>query len=244
MLARYEHASVADLAAPLNAWQWGGGRGVLLHGPAGTGKTHAAVALWRHFQSTHPATDLSSGTSFVSVARLFQEKRRQMDGRQSEGWKEPDWRRSRFVVFDDWDKVRMSEWVQEELFSIIDILYCRRVPIVVTSNLLPRDFARISGPYVTDRIKEMVVPIAMTGPSRRVAPSGSHEASHAEEGHGQSSPARGVDAGASHEPELVARADCPLEGERAAQAGVEHRSDLSPEEWARAEARLHVLLGR
>jgi hypothetical protein len=48
------------------------------------------------------------------------------------------------------------------------------VPVIVTSNLSPRDFAKHSGEYITDRIKEMVVPVPMLGVSRRVAPTACH----------------------------------------------------------------------
>jgi hypothetical protein len=238
MLDRYAQATVADLNPTLRDWDFGGGRGLLLHGPAGTGKTHAAVALFKRERERPPA-------KFVSVARFLFEKKRQMSGPTD--WREPDWRGVRFVVLDDFDKARLTEWAREELFIAIDTLYNRCVPIVVTSNLTPAQFAQHVGPYVADRLKEMVVPVPMLGASRRRAPdvpARSHPASHAQGGHGQPSPADGLAQGASHESELVAGTDCPLEGERTASDGVEHRSDLSPEEWARAEARLHVLLGR
>lgn len=170
MLTRYEQATVLDLDEQLQGWSFEGGRGLLLHGDKGTGKTHAAYALWRDWLARNPADSLNPDAPFVSLARLFKEKRAAMDDKQTPGWSEPSWKSVRFVVFDDWDKCRWSEWVAEEMFSIIDTLYCRMVPIIVTSNLTPRAFAQHSGEFITDRIKEMVVPVPMLGQSRRRSP--------------------------------------------------------------------------
>lgn len=166
MLERYSQATLADLDSPLNDWDFDGGRGLLLYGPKGTGKTHAAVAL--RDAAMQSMSLPSSFAPYVSLARLMQEKRRAMN--VDTGWREPDWRSVRFVVFDDWDKLRWSEWVAEEMFGIVDTLYCRMIPVVITSNLRPRDFARHSGQYVADRVKEMCVPVELAGVSRRMTP--------------------------------------------------------------------------
>lgn len=169
MLTRYEQATVLDLDEQLQGWSFEGGRGLLLHGDKGTGKTHAAYALWRDWLARNPADSLNLDAPFVSLARLFKEKRAAMDDKQTPGWSEPSWKSVRFVVFDDWEKARQSEWVQEELFSIIDTLYCRMIPIIVTTNLPPNQFIRCSGEFVGDRLREMVVPYHMAGASRRVS---------------------------------------------------------------------------
>lgn len=253
MLIRYEQATVLDLDPALQAWDWGGGRGLLLHGPKGTGKTHAAVAMWKDWQARNPAQSLDASAPFVSLARLMQEKRRSFDGKETPGWAEPNWKSVRFVVFDDWDKCRWSEWVAEEMFSIIDTLYCRMVPIIVTSNLTPAEFARHSGEYVTDRIKEMVVPVPMLGQSRRKAPdvratgTAAHPG-HASRGNGLPSPADCADAGPAAQPEQQAEPHGALARVRPTQDGVGREreapaSDLSPAERDAAEAHLRVLLG-
>jgi hypothetical protein len=240
MLERYAHASVADLEPTLRDWDFSGGRGLLLHGPAGTGKTHAAVALWRQHRGAY------TPAKFVSVVRLMQEKRRAMNDAQTAGWVEPNWKVARFVVFDDFDKARWSEWVAEEMFAIIDTLYARCVPIIVTTNHSPRELAGRVGEYTADRLREMVVPVLVGGQSRRSAPSGSYTASHAEGGHGQSSPADGVDAGASHQSQSEAESDGAFARVGVAEAGV---GRPSPEEWMdpaakrAAEAQVRLLVG-
>lgn len=175
-LSLYEKATVADLEPPLNDWDFSGGRGLLLYGDPGVGKTYAAYALWRQF-CNHPtdcAFPIMSGrvAPFLSVAQYIRETKAAFDLKPEAKPTPIKWEQSvRFAVFDDFDKARLTDWAREEMFAIIDTLYTRQIPVVITSNCpTPKAFINHVGPYIGDRIKAMCVPHPMKGQSRRRSP--------------------------------------------------------------------------
>ena len=75
------------------------------------------------------------------------------------------------VVFDDLGAERRTNYAVEQLFQVIDTRYRNNKPIIITTNLTPkeiRDTQDMALKRVYDRIEEMcVLPVKMVGPSRR-----------------------------------------------------------------------------
>lgn len=129
-----------DLNSParLGALGWWGGdcksRPMLvLTGPPGTGKTHAAIAL----AACAIRDDLT--VAFTEVAELANALRAtQRDGAPltREQVLHP-YRTAGFVILDDLGAGRWTEFVYEELFNLINHRYGRAMLTVITTNLSP-----------------------------------------------------------------------------------------------------------
>jgi DNA replication protein DnaC len=163
MLERFAGAHTELLPKDLKEWDWiASARAPYLYGAAGVGKTFAAVAMREAARRAYPQLDIR----FISLARLFKMKRDSI-GNPNNGFVDINWKKVDAVVFDDIDKLRITEWVKEELFVIIDTLYGRCVPTLITSNLYPQQVQGYFGTFVADRLREMCKSYHLTGGSRR-----------------------------------------------------------------------------
>jgi DNA replication protein DnaC len=71
------------------------------------------------------------------------------------------------VVLDDLGAERVTDWVQEQLYKLINERYERMLPTVVTSNCSLQELEyRLGGPVV-DRLAEMCDVVPVTGRSWR-----------------------------------------------------------------------------
>lgn len=129
----------------------------MLYGPKGVGKSHALAAFMMG-SGVHPHY-----CRLVSVAQMFADMRRHMNNPDH---KVIDLRNASLVGFDDLGKERMTPWVAEQFFLMIDDLYSREVSIMIATNL-GASLEHHVGEFVWDRFKEMLVPTPMRGESRR-----------------------------------------------------------------------------
>lgn len=111
-------------------WVLAGKGGIYLYGARGTGKTKlAAIIANARISSARPVL-------FVSVPDLMADIRASFGGDKTaevvEAVKE-----SPFLVLDDLGAEKMTEWVGEQLFSIVNHRYNERLQTVVTSNYSP-----------------------------------------------------------------------------------------------------------
>lgn len=111
------------------------GRGVWLHGPVGTGKTHAACSMARGW--------LRSGRSFrfVSSADLLSEFRAVIDGRGDEVALVARYGGASLLVLDDLGKEVPTDYALSKLFQVIDRRWANGLPTVVTSQHGPESLA-------------------------------------------------------------------------------------------------------
>jgi DNA replication protein DnaC len=131
------------------------GKGLLLIGREGTGKTHIAVAVLKDV--------IARGFTglYWNVPELFLELRRLMN--ESAELTESDLfdeaRRADLLVLDDLGAERSSEYVTDRLYVLINGRYGDDMPTIVTTNRGFDELRTQIGPRIFSRICEMCVPL-------------------------------------------------------------------------------------
>jgi DNA replication protein DnaC len=101
------------------------GHNIFIHGDAGNGKTMLSVATVRHF-AAHFSVAVWSVTEFCSAIR---------SSFGSHATKErPRLERTEILVLDDIDKVKSSDFVYEELYSLINYRHEHQLTTIFTAN--------------------------------------------------------------------------------------------------------------
>jgi DNA replication protein DnaC len=144
-------------------------RSLFLYGPFGTGKTGLAYALLRAYIELTGNTPL-----FTTVPDLLDRIRASYGDHPSVDEAEvlrlvktvP------FCVLDDIGAERVTDWVQERLFVIINARHDGNLPTIFTSNLALSALADHLGDRTTWRIVEMCQVVRLTGPNLRTADEG------------------------------------------------------------------------
>lgn len=139
------------------------GTGLLLYGNVGCGKSFAAACI------ANALIDRGTPCMMTNFSRIINQLQESFDGRQ----KYID-NLSRFdlLVIDDMAVERNSEYVWENIMNIVDSRYRSGLPLIVTTNLTIGELADpsdIRRQRVYSRLKEMCVPIEVTGADRRTS---------------------------------------------------------------------------
>lgn len=161
----------APISVPQKVADWTGrggkAQGLYLAGQVGTGKTHtawAATCRWCMAAGVNPCSR-PGAVIFTRLTDLLDDLRPGDGARQ----RVRDCQNAQLLIIDDIGAEKPSEWTQERLYSVIDHRYANCLPLIVTSNLPPRELAGQTGERVASRLaemcKDMVVP--MTGADRR-----------------------------------------------------------------------------
>jgi DNA replication protein DnaC len=136
----------------------GRARNLMLAGPVGTGKSHAAWAVAHHYV----ARELD--VMFRSVPRLLLDMR--PDGDETAF---PRACTADVLILDDIGAARATEWASEQMYCIVEerCSYQRRT--IVTTNSTYEQLAAIWGGPIMDRLRDKAIAVEMTGKSRRGA---------------------------------------------------------------------------
>jgi DNA replication protein DnaC len=138
------------------------GKGLLLYGPVGTGKSFFAACVCNALiDKGFPClmTNFSRLTNVINGAD-WDEKQSCIDSLT----------RFSLIAIDDLGVERDTEFMNESVTTIIDSLYRAKVPVIITSNYAPRqltDEGDIRRRRVYDRLLERCHPVEITGESRR-----------------------------------------------------------------------------
>ena len=137
------------------------GKGLLLYGSVGTGKTFAACEV------ANALIDKGYTALVTSFARLTNTIQGMYDGKQEyiDGLNDFD-----LLVIDDLGAERKSEYMQEMVYNIIDSRYRSGLPMIITTNLTIDEITKpdsIGNSRIYDRILERCFPILVDGNSRR-----------------------------------------------------------------------------
>ncbi len=139
-------------------WPYEDGRGLLLTGSTGCGKTHLAAALVRSLlEKEVPCV-------FQSVPELLRRLRAGM-GSPAGSWSADELTRSleecSLLVLDDLGSERWTAWAEECLYTLIDYRYRHQQPMVVTTNLDLKALETAVGTRILDRLVEVCQPLQL-----------------------------------------------------------------------------------
>lgn len=160
---RYADAFISRGAAPV---------GLFFHGNVGTGKTFASACI------SNALTKANMTVMVLSVGLYINKIQREWAEAENDILKHV--KECDLLVIDDLGVEKVSEFVKDKVFMLIDTRYRTEKPVIVTTNLVLTNSgltteqikAQLSiesrfGSRVSDRLAEMCQVCAVTGKSRR-----------------------------------------------------------------------------
>ena len=136
------------------------GRGLLLYGNTGTGKTFAACCV---------ANKIIDAGYSVLVKNFSTIANELLSTRSKEDYME-DLSSVSLLVLDDLDIERQSEYMQETVYNVIDGRYRAGKPVIVTTNLTAEQLKNpesVEKRRVYSRLIDMCIPVPVSGEDRR-----------------------------------------------------------------------------
>jgi DNA replication protein DnaC len=137
------------------------GRGLLIAGGTGSGKTQLAVSTARAIINKYLEwVKFTTVYDFLEAAKNFKAREERNNPYDSII-------NAELVVVDDLGADRLTDFAINELIALIDYRYREMKPIILTTNLSKHDLSEYLNPRVTSRLSEMCVKVILTGPDRR-----------------------------------------------------------------------------
>ena len=137
------------------------GKGLLLHGTVGTGKTYFAACI------ANALIDEGYTVTMTNFAKITNKLFGMKEGKQEYI---DSLNKCSLLVIDDLGAERSTEYMQEMIFNIIDARYRSGLPFIITTNLLIDEIKKpqdIAYSRIYDRILERCFPVEVSGISRR-----------------------------------------------------------------------------
>lgn len=137
------------------------GKGLLLYGDVGTGKTFFAACIVNALiNKGYPCLMTNFSRLTNQIAGMWEGKQEYIDSLNMFS----------LVAIDDLGVERDTEYMNENVTTIIDSLYRAKVPMIITSNYTPKQLTEsceIRKKRVYDRMLERCHPVKVNGSSRR-----------------------------------------------------------------------------
>lgn len=137
------------------------GRGLLLLGQVGTGKTWLACAI------ANMVIDEGYTALFTSFNRIYNRLMESFEGKEEvmEELVKPD-----LLILDDLGVERGTEYMQEVVFSVLDKRINSLKPMIITTNLTKKELEEtrvLSSQRIYDRVLSVCLPVPVKGLSIR-----------------------------------------------------------------------------
>lgn len=136
------------------------GKGLLLYGKCGTGKTFAACEVASALIEKGRPCLVTNIAYIVNTLSGFDDSKEYIDSLN----------KFDLLVIDDFGTERRTEFMEEQLFSVIDARYRSGKPMIITTNLSLDEIKSPKtegGERLFDRIIERCMPIEVNGVNRR-----------------------------------------------------------------------------
>jgi len=138
------------------------GKGILFLGNCGTGKTFLAACIANELINQGFSVLMTNFSRLVNIIFGLKEgKQNYIDSLNSYD----------LLIIDDLGVERQSEYVAEIVQNIVDSRYRAGLPLIITTNLTPKDFSAdssdIAKSRLYSRISEMCLPVVVSGVDRR-----------------------------------------------------------------------------
>ena len=137
------------------------GKGLLLYGNVGTGKTFAAACV------ANALIDKGVPCYMTNFSQITNAIQATFDGKEEYI---NNLLRHRLIIIDDLGIERKTEYMQEIVYSVIDAIYRAGVPLIITTNLSIEELKHpqnIAEARYYDRILEKCFPVEVTGANQR-----------------------------------------------------------------------------
>ena len=137
------------------------GKGLLLFGSVGTGKTYLAACV------ANALINKGIPCLVTNFARIANEVQGKFEGKQQYY---DNLNKFPLLVLDDLSAERKTEYMQEIVFNVIDARYRANLPLIVTTNLTREELmkpADLTYQRIFSRLFEMCVPLEVSGKDRR-----------------------------------------------------------------------------
>ncbi len=137
------------------------GTGLMLYGNVGSGKSFAAACIANALiESGTPCLMTNFQRIVNKLSSGFSGKQEYIDSLQ----------KFDLLIIDDFATERRTEYMTEQVTAVIDARYRSKLPLIVTTNINPRDLMSADGigeQRIYSRIMDMCVPVAFNGQDRR-----------------------------------------------------------------------------
>lgn len=137
------------------------GKGLLLFGTVGTGKTFASACI------ANALIDKGYPVLMTNFARIVNTVQGMFEGRQEYY---DSFNRFPLLILDDLAAERKTEYMQEIVYNVIDARYQAGLPLIVTTNLTSDELkhpADVTNQRTFSRLFEMCIPLQVEGIDRR-----------------------------------------------------------------------------
>jgi DNA replication protein DnaC len=137
------------------------GSGLLVYGDVGCGKSFMAACI------ANELIDRGTPCMMTNFTRIVNRLQERFDGRQKYI---DNLNRFDLLVIDDLAAERDSDYMWEQVMAVIDARYRSGLPLIVTTNLTASELSDnedMRKRRVYSRLKEMCIPLRMTGEDRR-----------------------------------------------------------------------------
>lgn len=159
--SRFRRATLDDLDAnvqeQLRAWLAAGAvANLIITGPVGTGKSHAAVAVLRELARA------GRGVTFAPLCEMLDSLR--------PGGPDHAMQSLRYgvLVIDDIGTEKPSEWTTERIFGVLNRRWLDETTTIVTTNLSVDDLESALGERTFSRLGHGATVLVLRGPDRRL----------------------------------------------------------------------------